>query len=1246
MLVPVEMVPQSLRVIACPRPFSMDRVDLRLPAGGSVAELMQAAGIEPDRVYARVFLDDQLVEQAYWEHVRPKPGHTLTVRVIPTGGGGGGGKDPLRIVLQIVVIAVAAWATAGIAGGLIAAGWGAGAAWAVGAAAGAAISIVGNLVVNALVPPPIPNAALTNGASGAGATQDGSVYSITGSQNRLLPYGVIPRVLGRHKLYPPLAAKPYTELVGDDLYYRLCFTCGYGPLALSDYKIGTTSVSTFTNVETETRQGYPGDAPLTLFSNAILEDALSIALTAAGGWQQRTSRSQARELSVDITCPQGLTKYTNDGAKTPWTIQVDVEYAPAGSGSWTAAGSLILTEARASQVRRGLRWTVATEGVYDIRLRRTTADSTDTLIRDQVYWTALRTILRTQPVLKTGQALVAMRIKATDQLNGVVDQFNCVAHSILPDWNGSAWVAQTTNNPASLYRAVLQGTANARAVADSRLDLTTLQTWHQECAAAGRTFSAVIEARTTVFELLRLILARGRASFGMRDGKYSAVRDLVQSSPVQIFTPRNSWGFQGSKIFLDRPHALKMQFINPDADWQQDERIVYADGYSAANATKFETMSLIPGCTSSDEAWKDGRYHQAVAELRPETYVFWTDIENLVCTRGDRVQVSHDVPLFGLGSGRVKAVQTDGGGNATGLTLDEAIPMEAGTSYSVRIRKSTGAQVVQQITTVAGSQTTVTFTTPLAPASSPAIGDLVAFGVLGSETVDGMIKSIEPGPDFTAKLTLIDYAPAIQQAETGTIPAYTSQITSPTKFQNQQPPRPIIDAVRSDEEVLVRGQDGGWQSRILISFHFASGAPLAAVGVQVRYRRSGSGAPWSQLAVPLAGDTLEVGVMSVDDGVTYDLMLRSVSALGQTSDWATVSHTVVGKTSKPPDVTTLVLEGRWLRWLYPSPPKDQAGFRVRMQAGDNHNWASAIALHDGLLTETRFLVPLQDGIRTYLVKAVDTVGNESAGSALVNHDFGVLSLETEFGDQIPTNLILSTDVRAAGFPGSITNGSIIGGDLKAADNGALFWSGNDAAPFWSADETTLFWSVLYKEMTYVLDVTPDADKLDALFSLNLTIAAKSSTVEYRPDCQAFFWINNNNPFWSGSAALFWNQSLPDYLPCPSVLQGLTRQKYQIRITTAAGPVQGVISGLSLLWDVLDLVESFANLAIAAAGTRLPITKTYRAITQVHLTLLDDLGVAERVKVMDTNATLGPLVKAWDGANVLTTARVYATLKGY
>ena len=121
----------------------------------------------------------------------------MTIRAVPgTGGGGGDSNKTLRLILIAVIIIVAivlTVATSGIAGGIFA----------------AVIPLVASLAifaVNMLLAPPPPKlgslAALAGNASsstsGASAT-----YSITGSQNKANPYGVIPKIFGTMRIFPP-----------------------------------------------------------------------------------------------------------------------------------------------------------------------------------------------------------------------------------------------------------------------------------------------------------------------------------------------------------------------------------------------------------------------------------------------------------------------------------------------------------------------------------------------------------------------------------------------------------------------------------------------------------------------------------------------------------------------------------------------------------------------------------------------------------------------------------------------------------------------------------------------------------------------------------------------------------------------------------------------------------------------------------------------------------------------------------
>lgn len=101
----------ALRVIASPNPFEPDVQETEIPAGGTLLEIMRAAGCGGAFLgHAHVWITNRemTAEPVYilrenWHRVRPKPGMVISVRVVPAGGGGGG-KSPLRTVLTIAVI--------------------------------------------------------------------------------------------------------------------------------------------------------------------------------------------------------------------------------------------------------------------------------------------------------------------------------------------------------------------------------------------------------------------------------------------------------------------------------------------------------------------------------------------------------------------------------------------------------------------------------------------------------------------------------------------------------------------------------------------------------------------------------------------------------------------------------------------------------------------------------------------------------------------------------------------------------------------------------------------------------------------------------------------------------------------------------------------------------------------------------------------------------------------------------------
>jgi len=1238
----------TFSVLAQAHPLRADRDAFFLGVGCTVEDAICEAAYRRNvplelMAYTVVVIGDQVIAKQAWSSTRPHAGQQLTMRAVPDG--------PLAALIPVILSAAAV--KGAVAAGLVAAGsWGA-------VAIGIGATLVGMAIQMAITPTPRQSSGF-----GGRADEVSPLRSLQGVRNDARPYQPIPRIFGRVVSYtPPRGVEFYTELSRgtSDQFLRVVFVIGEGPLSLSAFKIGDTPLANFEDVTVRVREGYSTDPDLTLYPAQVREQALNIELKQANGYSQRRSEVSTDEMSFDIVFPNGLQLITGRGRKYQLQVSFHVQYKAASSDVWLNAdisddrvsvikdgGGQFTIRANSKQaIRRTIRIEVPERGQYDLRVKRVTQDDQSdnegedqTVTTEQAFWTSFRSYRNDPPFNATNLATVELRIRATDQLNGVIDQFNCTAQAVLPVWNGSAWVEQETRSPAWAFAEVLRGRSNARPVADSRIDLDALMAWADSADELGLTFDgALIDSGVSVWDRLTDIAATANAAPAMPNGIYTVVVDEPKTTVVQHFTARNLADVRGEKSLAARPHALRVRWPDEQARGQWSERIIYRQGYNATTATRFEVLDL-PYTTNARAAVLRARRLLWQAELRPEIYYGTADFEHLVCTPGDRVKVAHPTMLWAVGSARVHALATSGS-NTTGVTLDAPLTMDGTESYTLYCRLADGTDATIAVDTVAGDQTVLTFTTPVATSSGPAVGDLVTLG----EPVDLIVRSIEPQENLAASITFLDYAPAIFDADGGAIDEWDPQITLPPLVNRATPSPPAIESMDSGEGVLVRASDGTFTSRIVVSFtvdQSATGVPAEIV--QARFREAGSVEDWQWGSVgnPTGG---VISLAPVEDEATYEIELRSVSAVGGTSEWVRTQHTVIGKTSLPPDVERFYRSGDALVWPYPNPPVDLAGFLLRANFGTSQDWGAARALHQGVVSAPPFDISTLHGTQTILIKAVDTSGNVSATAASVTIDLGDLPVEN----------VIDTQSEAPGFTGAITGGTVSAGVLEAdLLSSPLFWRA-DAALFWPADDADDFWPAsVYDELSYIASWTPASDQLDDGILLIEADITGDYTLDYRISTSPLFWGSSGDPFWDADDDLFWPEStIGSWVPWPGRLGPFdtTADTYQVRATVLGGPVQGVITTLDLICDVPDIVERFDDVAIAATtGTRLTLTKTYRAIDNIVITRQDDGGTGVRAEWVDKQANPGaaggPLIKVRDASAAVVDGVVDVVIKGH
>ena len=866
-----EILPNTVNVLWLPHPFNENRTERHAcPAGWTLAEIVEEVCDGQEGV--RAWADGVRIEPADWHHVCPA--RDVTLRYVP---------GPFLIPL-IPVIAATIGAALVPASGFIIAGVTISAAL-----AGAIITTVGALLslgLSMLFRPSPPQ------LQGLNERQASPTYNITGIGNTQDPYGVVPIVLGRHRIFPPFASKAFTEVIGNDQYINALFCIGYGEPAVSEMKIAETPVTAFDDIEIATHVLEPGGSLPSAISNFVEEEVFQISLGVGDDpitADPRTSDLNSDALSVDIVAPQGVYLIDTRGNTRVHRAKFRIEYRLVGDTPWTVAfDTEVQNNIRGEVVRKGYRWNV-TRGQYEVRIVRLEHAPTQfvELRTDQLYWTVLRSHRFDQPVtFDSTVTLVSLRIRATDQLSGQIDSFNCIVQQKGWKYDGADWAdEQEISRPSDIFRTMLTNPANPKPIDEANIDFVTLNPWADDCIAKGWAFNQVRDFEASFWQCLTDVCAAGRAMPVVIDGKWGVIWERATPPAVtQAFTPRNTLSFSGERAYEVAPHGYRVQFINEDVGYQQDERIVYDDGFSDANATLIEGMDF-PGVTDANLIWRLGRYHIAQRRLRRETYTIEVDIEQVACRRGDRVRVNHDVPMWGHAFGRVKAV------NGDLITLDEPVSMIIGRAYVMRFRSVDGSNhndLLRTVETVEGlDQATVTLT---GSGDLPAEGDAFMFGETTAESVVLRVMSIQPGADFSARITLVDDAPGVLLADEGEIPPFETGITAAVSARDF-----VATDLRVTEQVVFEGD----QALAELRFSFKPPALANIAGHQVQWRAAGEPV-WSRsAAVEPAGTEFLTRVPPGE----WEFRVRSRLLNGQSTGWAEISHTAEGAYATPPDVT-------------------------------------------------------------------------------------------------------------------------------------------------------------------------------------------------------------------------------------------------------------------------------------------------------------------------------------------------------
>lgn len=790
--------------------------------GTTVREILLKAGVDPHQPLV-ISLDDRLLTVEEWDTVCPTTGQLLNVQASVQGGGGD--SNPMQMVLMVAVVVAAAVVAGPIGAGFASSTFGVGAAAgaAIAAGAGAIIAIGGSLLIGALFPPK------NNTLDGTGNLPEVSpTYSLSGGSNQIRPYQSMPVVMGTHRLFPDLASKPYTEYRGEDQYLYQIFHLGLGNVSVSDWKIGTTPITSY--------EGYQffnsdGNGKLTGFPGNV--DTISGAsLTQAAGWIQRTTSTNTYRIGIDIEAI--LYSANNKGGLDATSVEIEIEYKPTSSGVWlkptqndyyfnavTSASNGFFTITAATQKpQRGTIYINVASGEYDVRIRRLTADTTDPKVAKNTNFSTLRSYQEDTADYK-GQTRIGLSIKASEQLNGVVQQLSATVTAGATYWNGSAWVFGYTSNPAHWYMHFARGVYNTDGklmygvgLTDSQIDIAALHSWAQFCSTESLTFNAVLDGSQTAADVLNAIARAGFGSPSWASGKLGVVYDAREASPVMSFGMSNIIRNSFEVVYITERLAdeIVVRFRNPDKDWEQDEVRATAPG-----VTDPENISQVElyGCTNATMAGKFANYLAAQQYYRKRRITWQSDFEGFVCQRGDVVLLSHDLTQWGY-SGRIV--------NANGLnvTLDRKVPRSAGGDYLMLIRPD-GQTHTYNISGATGDSDTLILNIFPGFQSGYSLSDhRWCYSPLATPGKKVKIISIAPASDSRLQIVATDEYPEFYDAWGGTF------VPPPDSTVLPQQPVTVTNLSAVNRTAFV---DGVLKNRVALSWGVGGGVLYSRVRI-------------------------------------------------------------------------------------------------------------------------------------------------------------------------------------------------------------------------------------------------------------------------------------------------------------------------------------------------------------------------------------------------------------------------------
>lgn len=735
----------------------------------------------------------------------------------------------------------------------------------------------------------------------------------------------------------------------------------------------------FQNVSTDWRPGTQDQSHIAGFPSVENEHSLNLQIKQAVPIIQTVSGADLSAVRLTLSTPSLYRVNTTNGDTSGATIMMGVDIATDG-GAYTTIQTVVFSGKTTNTYERSVRIELPKPGsVWQIRVRRITADSSSSSLVNDSYFASLTEIIDAK-LRYPNTALYATKIDASQFSNvptrkffgkwriiKIPSNYDPLTRNYSGIWDGT-FKNDWTNNPAWVFYDMITNDrfGLGHRIVEANVDryrLYNIARYCDEMVDDGLggleprfTFNMQFQSQADAYKVLQDLAACFRGITYYMSGVFVANADAPQD-PIYTYTQANvvDGRFVYSGTGRQARHTVALVSWNDNDDFGKSkvEPVIYRPGVARYGINQTSVTAL--GCTSRGQAQRVGNHILISENLETEVVNFSVGLEGVRCMPGEVFAVADANRAGRRMGGRIHS-------HAGRVVTVDQVPEGLSPGDTLVITLPNGTAEGRTIQNIAGKAITVAL-----DYSALALPQSV-FAARSDELALQLFRmiSIEEKDDNTYEISGLKYVPEkYAYIDDGTkieLPPIT--IIPPSV---QPPPTNVVITNNSviEQEIATNVATITWDKAD------------SAIKYHVEWQRDDL--PWVKITdVP----TTSVEIRNVYAG-NYLVRVYAIGPTGVISMPALSALTPLqGKTTPPPALTSLTTQsivfGITLKWGFPLDATDTSRTEIWYSASNDRS--AAIKLGDFSYPQnSHTLMGLAAGVTFFFWgRLVDKSGNIGA----------------------------------------------------------------------------------------------------------------------------------------------------------------------------------------------------------------------------------------------------------------------------